>query len=116
MATKEKREHRVEVRFSNEELQCVKDLNISSVGRFVREATLEVVSQRLGEEKAFKEKRFSKVDRDFILELSRIGGNLNQITRAVNTDLANNKPVDAIRLLRVLMMINQNLEELRNDR
>ncbi|EXB03355.1 bacterial mobilization family protein, partial [Acinetobacter sp. 1396970] len=39
------------------------------------------------------ENHYTKLDREFLLELSRIGGNINQIAKAINTDLASSRPL-----------------------
>jgi hypothetical protein len=54
-----------------------------------------------------------KLDREFLLELSRIGGNINQIAKAINTDIASSRPLDAARLLHLLIGIDQTLKELK---
>ena len=59
---------------------------------------------------------YSKLDRDFILELSRIGGNINQIAKALNTDIAKAEPFDAVKVLHLLIAINENLERLKDDK
>ena len=48
-------------------------------------------------------------------ELARIGNNINQIAHAVNRDLAADRPLDAARLLHLLIGIDQVVRELRND-
>ena len=58
---------------------------------------------------------FSKLERDFLLELSRIGSNLNQVAKGVNSDLARLEPLDKAKLLHLLIAINENLETLRED-
>ena len=62
-----------------------------------------------------QENHYTKIDRDFLLELSRIGGNINQIAKAINTDIASSRPLDAARLLHLLIGIDQTLKELKND-
>ena len=61
------------------------------------------------------ENHYTKLDREFLLELSRIGGNINQIAKAINTDIASSRPLDAARLLHLLIGIDQTLRELKND-
>ncbi|MBO8252650.1 plasmid mobilization relaxosome protein MobC, partial [Acinetobacter nosocomialis] len=43
----------------------------------------------------------------------RIGGNINQIAKAINTDIASSRPLDAARLLHLLIGIDQTLKELK---
>ena len=73
------REHRVEVRLSDDELNQLKNANASSIARFLRESALSAVNKQ-----ETQVPQFTKLDRDFLLELSRIGNNINQIARAVN--------------------------------
>ena len=75
----------------------------------MRDSSLNVVNKR-------KDKQvYSKLDRDFILELSRIG-NINQIAKALNTDIAKAEPFDAVKVLHLLIAINENLERLKDDK
>ena len=53
---------------------------------------------------------------DAMRELSAIGNNINQIAHAVNRDLAADRPLDAARLLHLLIGIDQVVRELRDDR
>ena len=72
------REHRVEVRLSDDELAQLKNANTASVARFLRESALSAVNKQ-----ETQVPQFTKLDRDFLLELSRIGNNINQIAHAV---------------------------------
>ena len=105
------REHRVEVRLSDDELNQLKNANASSIARFLRESALSAVNKQ-----ETQVPQFTKLDRDFLLELSRIGNNINQIAKAINTDIAADRPIDAARLLHLLIGIDQVVRELRNDR
>ena len=105
------REHRVEVRLSDDELNQLKNANASSIARFLRESALSAVNKQ-----ETQVPQFTKLDRDFLLELSRIGNNINQISKAINTDIASNRPLDAARLLHLLIGVDQTLKELRDDR
>ena len=105
------REHRVEVRLSDDELNQLKNANASSIARLLRESALRVVNKQ-----ETQVPQFTKLDRDFLLELSRIGNNINQIAKAINTDIAADRPIDAARLLHLLIGIDQVVRELRNDR
>ena len=104
------REHRVEVRLSDDELNQLKNANASSIARLLRESALSAVNKQ-----ETQVPQFTKLDRDFLLELSRIGNNINQIAKAINTDLAKGEPFDAVRLFHLLIAINENLEALRAD-
>ena len=105
------REHRVEVRLSDDELAQLKNANAPSIARFLRESALSAVNKQ-----EIQVPQFTKLDRDFLLELSRIGNNINQISRAINTDIASSRPLDAARLLHLLIGIDQVIKELRDDR
>ena len=105
------REKRVEIKLSTEEYETLKNANTASVARFLRESALSAVNKQ-----ETQVPQFTKLDRDFLLELSRIGNNINQIAHAVNRDLAADRPIDAARLLHLLIGVDQTLKELRDDR
>jgi lactate dehydrogenase-like 2-hydroxyacid dehydrogenase len=54
-------------------------------------------------------------ERNLILELGRIGNNVNQIAKAINTDIAGTGTFDKVKLLHLLISIDQQLRELRPD-
>ena len=54
----------------------------------------------------------SKTERNLILELGRIGNNVNQIAKAINTDIAGTGTFDKVKLLHLLISIDQQLREL----
>ena len=58
---------------------------------------------------------YTKLDRSFVLELSRVGTNINQIARAINTDLVAREPLDAVKLLHLLIGIDETLKQLRES-
>ena len=97
------------VRMSDTELQKLRDGNVENVARFLRESAMAAVGGR--EQKHV----YTKLDREFLLELSRIGNNINQVAKALNTDIAKGEPFDAVRLFYLLIAINENLEALRRD-
>ena len=105
------REKRVEIKLSTEEYETLKNANTASVARFLRESALSAVNKQ-----ETQVPQFTKLDRDFLLELSRIGNNINQIAKAINTDIAADRPIDAARLLHLLIGVDQTLKELRDDR
>ena len=92
---------------SDTELQKLRDGNVENIARFLRESAMAAVGGR--EQKHV----YTKLDREFLLELSRIGNNINQIAHAVNRDLASDRPLDAARLLHLLIGIDQTLKELK---
>lgn len=104
------REHRIEVRLSDDELAQLKNANASSIARLLRESALRAVNKQ-----EMEVPQFTKLDREFLLELSRIGNNVNQIAHAVNRDLASSRPLDAARLLHLLIGVDQAIKELRDD-
>lgn len=104
------REKSYKVRMSVAEVETLKEANVLNIAKFLRDSALNAVNEEK-EQKSF----YSKVDRDFVLELSRIGNNINQIAKAINTDIAKGEPFDAVRLLHLLIAINENLEALRED-
>lgn len=114
------------VRLSEEEVQRIKNANISQVARFLRETAFQELDRRDAERKAevegkeYKPKQkaevyYTKLDRDFLLELSRIGGNINQIARAINVDAARGEPFDAVKLLHLLIAVNESIQTLKED-
>lgn len=103
----EKREKIYKVRLSNSELEILQNANVLNIARFLRESGLAVIK---GKE---QKQVYSKIDRDFLLELSRIGNNINQIAKAINQDTLNTGTFDRVRLLHLLIAINENLESLK---
>ena len=101
------REKIYKVRLSTAEVETLREANVLNIAKFLRDSALNAVNEK--EQKSF----YSKVDRDFVLELSRIGNNINQTAKAINTDLAKREPLDAVRLLHLLIAVNENLEQLK---
>ena len=102
------RQHRVEVRLSDEELEQLKNMNSPSIARLLRESALGI--------KQNQKQHYTKIDKDFVLELSRIGNNINQIAKALNLDIAQTNTFDKVKLLHLLISIDHQLKELRaND-
>ena len=99
------RKHRVEVRLSDEELEQLKSMNSSTIAKLLRESALGIKQKQ----------HYSKIDKTFILELSRIGNNINQIAKAVNSDIAQTDTFDKVKLLHLLISIDQQLKELRTN-
>jgi hypothetical protein len=44
-----------------------------------------------------------------------VGTNINQIARAINTDLVAREPLDAVKLLHLLIGIDETLKQLRES-
>ena len=98
------------VRLSEAELETLKEANVLNIARFLRESALN------NSHKKEQKQVYTKLDKDFLLELSRIGNNINQIARGINQDLAKGgEPLDAAKLLHLLIAVNENLEALRED-
>ena len=98
-----KRNKVYKVRFSDAEVQKIKDANILNIAKYLRDTSLAQIDATQGNAKKNQENHYTKIDRDFLLELSRIGGNINQIAKAINTDIASSRPLDAARLLHLLI-------------
>ena len=87
----------------------LKSANVLNIAKFMRDSSLNVVNKR-------KDKQvYSKLDRDFILELSRIGTNINQISKAINTNIAREEPFEAVKLLHLLIGIDETLKQLKES-
>ena len=112
--TEIKRNKVYKVRFSDAEVQKIKDANILNIAKYLWILPLPKLTQlKARQKKKNQEHHYTKLDREFLLELSRIGGNINQIARAINTDIASSRPLDAARLLHLLIGIDQTLKELK---
>lgn len=108
-----KRTKSLKVRFTDDELQKIKDANIVNVAKFLRESALAKLDVEQGSAQKKKgAKNYSKIDRDYVLELSKIGGNLNQITRAINIDLVRREPLNSAKLLHLLIGIDRTLKSM----
>ena len=119
------RERTFKVRLSESEYQLLDSNNpYGSIAKLLRQAAVEKATKihiSKAEEnqkiKAIKvvESSYSKTERALILELGRIGNNVNQIAKAVNTDIAGTGAFDKVKLLHLLISIDQQLRELRPD-
>ena len=98
------------VRLSEAKLETLKEANVLNIARFLRESALN------NSHKKEQKQVYTKLDKDFLLELSRIGNNINQIAKSINLDQARGgDPIDAVKLLHLLIAVNENLEALRED-
>ena len=119
------RERTFKVRLSESEYQYLDANNpYGSIAKLLRQSALEKTTKQFNSkaEEAEKvklnkvvESPYNKTERALILELSRIGNNVNQIAKAVNTDLASTGTFDKVKLLHLLISIDQQLRELRPD-
>ena len=119
------RERTFKVRLSESEYQLLDCNNpYGSIAKLLRQAAVEKATkihnskaeddQKIKETKVI-ESSYSKTERALILELGRIGNNVNQIAKAVNTDIAGTGAFDKVKLLHLLISIDQQLRELRPD-
>ena len=123
--TKLVREITYKVRLSESEYQFLDSNNpYGSMAKLLRQSALEKTTQLFNSKANDAEKiklskvvesSYNKTERNLILELSRIGNNVNQIAKAVNTDIASTGAFDKVKLLHLLISIDQQLRELRPD-
>ena len=119
------RERTFKVRLSESESQLLDCNNpYGSIAKLLRQAAVEKATkiynyhadadQKIKSTKIV-ESSYTKTERTLILELGRIGNNINQIAKAVNTDIAGTGAFDKVKLLHLLISIDQQLRELRPD-
>ena len=119
------RKHRVEIRLSESEYQLLDSNNpYGSIAKLLRQSAVEKATRLFNSKVEDSEKikptkivesSYSKTERALILELGRIGNNVNQIAKAINTDIASTGAFDKVKLLHLLISIDQQLRELRPD-
>jgi len=123
--TKSVRERTFKVRLSESEYQFLDSNNpYGSIAKLLRQAAVEkatkIYNSNADADQKIKstkivESSYTKTERTLILELGRIGNNINQIAKAVNTDIASTGAFDKVKLLHLLISIDQQLRELRPD-
>ncbi len=123
--TKLVRERTFKVRLSESEYQFLDCNNpYGSIAKLLRQAAVEkatkIYNSNADADQKIKstkivESSYTKTERTLILELGRIGNNINQIAKAVNTDIAGTSAFDKVKLLHLLISIDQQLRELRPD-
>ena len=123
--SKAMRERTFKVRLSESEYQLLDSNNpYGSIAKLLRQAAVEkatkIYNSKAEDDQKIKstkvvESTYSKTERTLILELGRIGNNINQIAKAVNTDIAGTGAFDKVKLLHLLISIDQQLRELRPD-
>lgn len=123
--TKSVRERTFKVRLSESEYQLLDSNNpYGSIAKLLRQAAVEkatkIHNSKAEDDQKIKptkvvESSYSKTERALILELGRIGNNMNQIAKAINTDIASTGAFDKVKLLHLLISIDQQLRELRPD-
>ena len=119
------RERTFKVRLSESEYQFLDSNNpYGSIAKLLRQAAVEkatkIYNSNADADQKIKstkivESSYTKTERTLILELGRIGNNINQIAKAVNTDIAGTGAFDKVKLLHLLISIDQQLRELRPD-
>ena len=119
------RERTFKVRLSESEYQLLNTNNpYGSIAKLLRQSAVEkatkIHNSKVEDDQKIKatkvvESSYSKTERALILELGRIGNNVNQIAKAVNTDIAGTGAFDKVKLLHLLISIDQQLRELRPD-
>lgn len=119
------RERTFKVRLSESEYQLLYSNNpYGSIAKLLRQAAVDkatkIHNSKVEDDQKIKaikvvESSYSKTERALILELGRIGNNVNQIAKAVNTDIASTGAFDKVKLLHLLISIDQQLRELRPD-
>ncbi len=119
------RERTFKVRLSETEYQLLDTNNpYGSIAKLLRQAAIEkatkIHNSKAEDDQKIKatkviESSYSKTERTLILELGRIGNNINQIAKAINTDIASTGAFDKVKLLHLLISIDQQLRELRPD-
>ena len=119
------RERTFKVRLSESEYQLLDSNNpYGSIAKLLRQSAVEkatkIHNSKADDDQKIKttkvvESSYSKTERALILELGRIGNNVNQIAKAINKDIAGTGTFDKVKLLHLLISIDQQLRELRPD-
>ena len=119
------RERTFKVRLSEAEYQLLDTNNpYGSIAKLLRQSAVEkaakIYNSKADDDQKIKatkvvEPSYTKTERALILELSRIGNNVNQIAKAINIDISSTGAFDKVKLLHLLISIDQQLRELRPD-
>ena len=100
-----RRKHNLNIRFSDDEWKRVHEVFPKrKVGTVIRALALA--------QKAPRRSPALETRRELLLALARIGNNLNQVARAVNTANLTGSKIDAVRLLAKLVEIQDALDNL----
>ena len=119
------RERTFKVRLSEAEYQLMDSNNpYGSIAKLLRQSVIDEVvkiynfkaeeSEKLKPLKVVKTS-YSSTEKALLLELARIGNNVNQIAKAIHTDIAGTGTFDKVKLLHLLISIDQQLREIRPD-
>ena len=109
------RERTFKVRLSEAEYQLMDSNNpYGSIAKLLRQSAVEKATRLFNSKVEDSEKikqtkivesSYSKTERALILELGRIGNNVNQIAKAINTDIASTGAFDKVKLLHLLISL-----------
>ena len=124
--TKQKvvRERTFKVELSESEYQLLDANNpFGSIAKLLRQSAVDkatkIYNSKADDAEKLNQQRLLNLhiarQRNLILELGRIGNNVNQIAKAINTDIAGTGTFDKVKLLHLLISIDQQLRELRPD-
>ena len=119
------RERTFKVRLSESEYQLLDSNNpYGSIAKLLRQSAVEK-STKIHNSKAEESEKlkplkvvktsYSSTEKALLLELARIGNNVNQIAKAIHTDIAGTGTFDKVKLLHLLISIDQQLREIRPD-
>lgn len=100
-----KRTKEIKIRLTEQEYQNLLDRKQGELAVWIRNICLE---QDIPKAK----KQIKTADPELLRQLAKIGGNLNQITKATNTDQARGDIINLLRLTAELATIREQLDEL----
>lgn len=101
----EKRTKEIKVRLTETEYQKLQERKTKArLAEWLRELALDQQPK----------KQYTPIDPALLYELNRIGNNLNQVTRYLNSHKG--KPLELVKIASALRAIEQELQEVRNDR
>lgn len=102
--TKPKRTKEIKIRLTEQEYQALLDRKKGELAVWIRTTCLE---QDIPEPKKVK-----TADPELLRQLAKIGGNLNQIAKATNTEQARGDIINLLRVTAELATIREQLDEL----
>lgn len=102
--TKPKRIKEIKIRLTEQEYQALLDRKKGELAVWIRTTCLE---QDIPEPKKVK-----TADPELLRQLAKIGGNLNQIAKATNTEQARGDIINLLRVTAELATIREQLDEL----
>ena len=102
--TKPKRIKEIKIRLTEQEYQALLDRKKGELAVWIRNTCLE---QDIPEPKKVK-----TADPELLRQLAKIGGNLNQIAKATNTEQARGDIINLLRVTAELATIREQLDEL----